>query len=463
MEIDILRAVGLIGYVRVSRIGEREGEGYISPAVQRDSIAAYAAEMGETIDRFADDQDFSGGTTERPAFQAALAALERGEAEGIVVMRIDRFARSVADGARIIREITDRGQVFASCHERIDPRTPEGRFMLTSFLANAELFLDQSKAGWQTAKARAIARGVPVGKVAFGYHKEPSMPLVPDPETAPIVTELFRRAASGRHSDTDLAVWISEQVGHHRSNTIRRWLENRVYLGEIRYGSLVNAAAHPPLTDPETWQRAQRTARSVRRGNEPFMLRGLVRCAGCRRLMGVQSYGGGRGTTPIYRCYGQECPEPAVIIRGRIEPYVTGLLTDHVAGLRLIGRAAGRDLAALDRAEAEAEAELLRFASDLDARRLLGEVGWREALGVRAADRDVKARARERGYEEASLAELVEDVGSLGHDDLGDALAAMAQAIFVRRGRGMAVERRVLVLWCDQPAVDLDICEPVRW
>lgn len=106
--------MGLIGYVRVSRIGSRAGEGYISPEIQRDAISAYARELGEEVAYFADDQDFSGGNTERPAFAEALDRLERGEHDGILVMRIDRFARSVADGARIVREITDRGQVFAS-------------------------------------------------------------------------------------------------------------------------------------------------------------------------------------------------------------------------------------------------------------------------------------------------------------------------------------------------------------
>jgi Resolvase, N terminal domain len=60
------------------------------------------------------DEDYSGGNAERPDFQAALERLRAGDSEGLVVMRVDRFARSVADGAAIVRDITDRGQVFAS-------------------------------------------------------------------------------------------------------------------------------------------------------------------------------------------------------------------------------------------------------------------------------------------------------------------------------------------------------------
>jgi site-specific DNA recombinase len=114
----------LDGYIRVSRVGGRAGEGYISPDVQRDAITAYAAELNGSIVAWHDDQDYSGGNTERPGFQTMIERLEADETDGIVVMSIDRFARSTADGSKVVREIVDRGQVFASCHERIDPARP---------------------------------------------------------------------------------------------------------------------------------------------------------------------------------------------------------------------------------------------------------------------------------------------------------------------------------------------------
>jgi DNA invertase Pin-like site-specific DNA recombinase len=149
----------LDGYVRVSRVGGREGEGYISPSVQREAISNYAAELDGEIVAWHQDEDYSGGNVKRPDFQATLERLRDGASDGIVVMAIDRFARSVADGAGVVREITERGQVFASCQERIDPRTDEGQYMLNTFLNNAELFLNQSKTKWRTSKARAVARG----------------------------------------------------------------------------------------------------------------------------------------------------------------------------------------------------------------------------------------------------------------------------------------------------------------
>jgi hypothetical protein len=51
----------LDGYVRVSRVGGREGEGYISPSVQREAISNYAAELDGEIVAWHQDEDYSGG------------------------------------------------------------------------------------------------------------------------------------------------------------------------------------------------------------------------------------------------------------------------------------------------------------------------------------------------------------------------------------------------------------------
>ena len=63
---------------------------------------------------------------------------------------------------------------------------------------------------------------------------------------------------------------MDERCGHlggagapWQPSEIRRWLSNRVYLGEVRYGELVNTEAHEPLTDPETWERCRKGAGSA--------------------------------------------------------------------------------------------------------------------------------------------------------------------------------------------------------
>jgi site-specific DNA recombinase len=474
----------LDGYIRVSRVGGREGEGYISPDVQREAIEIYAAELDGVIMAWHDDQDFSGGNIERPGFQAMLARLEAGVIDGIIVMRVDRFARSTADGARIVKEIIDRGQVFASCHERMDPRTPEGGFMLRSFLSNAELFLDQVRAGWITAKTRAVARGAHIGPTPIGYLKVEAVPskpthispvdsaavggptapglLVPSPVYGPAMSELFDRAAAGDVGDQALALWMHERAPREggaawASSEIRRWLRSRVYLGEVRYGSLVNAEAHAPLTTELTWRRCQRAPGEQRRApaSSPFMLKGLIRCAACRYAMGGASNGGSSGETRIYRCprSTRGCPAPSVITAAAVEEHVVGMVNTHMRGL-VFGEGAEEvavaDRAALDAFEV-ARLEVEAFVGNIEARRLMGDVAWNDGLRLRVEERESRRPAYEAAVARLETRERAgTPVEELEGHRLRDLLTGSILHVFVRRQpRGATAADRVLVIWSD--------------
>ena len=440
----------LLGYIRVSRIGGREGEGYISPAVQREAGDGYATELGGTIVEWLTDEDYSGGTIERPAFQDALSRLDRGEADGLVVFKVDRFARSVADGMKIVRQIVDRGQVFASCSERIDPRTPEGRYMLASFFNNGELFLEQMKAGWWISKRRAIARGVHIGATPIGYQREKSMPLVPHPLYGPAMTELFDRAATGEFTDIQLADWMTERAPPEgrrgwQSSEVRRWLRSRLYLGRVKYGDLVNDDAHPPLTDPETWERCQREPRMQRVSHSRFLLSGLVRCDSCRFSMGGQSYGGAKGETPVYRCTNRDCESPSVILCSRLDAYVTETVKAEVGNRRFHAAQDVEDLAAAERSRDEAAQQRDEMAVDVEARRILGAAKWRESLAAFTAEVERwDARVREL-RERVAGARLVESVDELDWHGLRDLLRGSVEAVLIMRGR-LPVEQRALIV-----------------
>lgn len=465
----------LDGYIRVSRVGGREGEGYISPVVQREAIESYAAELDGAIVAWHDDQDFGGGNTERPGFQAMLARLEAGETDGIVVMRVDRFARSTADGLRVVKSIIDREQVFASCHERMDPRTPEGAFMLRSFFSNAELFLDQMRVAWKVAKARAIAAGKHIGPTPIGYLKVEAVPtkpthispvdsaalggstspgvLVPHPTYGPAVATLFERAGRGGRGDTELARWMTERAPRESGapwnpSEVRRWLKSRLYLGEVRYGELVNEEAHLPLVGRKTWARCQRPEAERYRASSPFLLSGLIRCAGCRYAMGGQSGGGTDGTTPVYRCTrsNRGCPAPSVITAKRVEGYVTTAATAQREGLLEQTEAAGEHgpIEVFDAAEAEVQV----FAADTEARRLLGEEGWQVGLRARVDAREAARPARDEALARLAAQELSRvPLDDLDRHDLRDLLSGMVRHIFVRRRRGATAEDRTLIVW----------------
>ena len=105
------------GYVRVSRRAGREGESFISPEVQRKKIADWAKLHEVEIVRWWEEIDRSGAKLERPMFQQALARCDSGETGGIVVARLDRFARSAVDALTSIRRLTDAGARLVSVEE----------------------------------------------------------------------------------------------------------------------------------------------------------------------------------------------------------------------------------------------------------------------------------------------------------------------------------------------------------
>lgn len=463
---SILIGMKLAGYIRVSRVGGRDGEDYISPDVQREAISAYAAEMGAKIARWYDDQDLSGGTLERPGFQSALEEIRAGKLDGIIVMKIDRFARSVADGASIIRELVESDKVFASCQERIDPATPEGKFMLTSFLANAELYLDQTKAGWREAKTRAIRRGAPMGPTPFGYLRVKSPPtkpshispteaarltggepavgtVIPDPKTGPIVTEVFRRAAAGEPLG-EIAKYVNreypvEDRRPYSGPELRRWLVNRFYLGEIHYGDLVSRNSHEPLTDPATFRAAKPGPARAKKRSESLPLAGLLRCENCKNPMAGNRSGGSKHNLAIYRC-GSRCGKGAVISASIVEDFVFDAVRETLEGFQLAGSPV--DVAEHDKAVIAAEEELDAFVSNTTARSSLGPDQWERGIAVRARALDEARAARDEAVGEERL--LSVDLSNPTEHDLRSFAFSVIAAVYVGQGRGTD---RLRVVW----------------
>src|SRR5215208_4794441 len=116
----------LDGYIRVSRVGGREGDGFISPDVQRKQIETWASANGVEVVAWHEELDKSGGRMDRPKLREAIERCKAGETEGIVVAKRDRFARSLTGALTAIKELNDAGAVFAAA-DGLDGSTPEGR------------------------------------------------------------------------------------------------------------------------------------------------------------------------------------------------------------------------------------------------------------------------------------------------------------------------------------------------
>src|SRR4051812_43733050 len=104
----------LDGYIRVSRVAGREGDSFISPAVQRERCTKFAEGSGHSIVTWHEDLDEPGTKATRPGFVRVLERIEAGETDGVIIAKLDRFARSVADAATAIRRINEAGGLLVS-------------------------------------------------------------------------------------------------------------------------------------------------------------------------------------------------------------------------------------------------------------------------------------------------------------------------------------------------------------
>ena len=151
--------MGYQGYIRVSRVGGREGESFQSPTEQRKQIEGWAKLRSVEIDGWEEDiVDVSGGTLSRPGLDAILARIDAGEAEGVAVAKLDRLSRlGVADALKLVERITAAGGSIAAIDLGIDPATDFGEFGMTIMLALAHMERRRLKASWENARTNAVA------------------------------------------------------------------------------------------------------------------------------------------------------------------------------------------------------------------------------------------------------------------------------------------------------------------
>jgi hypothetical protein len=214
-------------------------------------------------------------------------------------------------------------------------------------------------------------------------------------------------------------------------------------LGEARHGKFVNPAAHEALTDELTWQRAQRPGRiAPGRGENPQLLAGLLRCAGCRYSMKSYARGGNR----VFACHGKhpagECREPAYISTSTgINEWVRD---EFFAALGRLEMKPVFDTTERDAAEQrlkKAEAALTLFRDDPEVIDTLGAGGFVDGLRKRKEELDKAYSALAELEDRAPLPagipalELREVWDELSVGEQRRMLSTVIDAVFVRRGR----------------------------
>src|SRR5690349_6644898 len=110
-------------YVRVSDVRGRAGESFISPDDEEARCRALAKARGYKVGEVFYDKDISGGKMQRPELDRAMARIRSGESGGIIVAKIDRFARTLIGGLKTLEEIQELDGVVIVADGEFDTST----------------------------------------------------------------------------------------------------------------------------------------------------------------------------------------------------------------------------------------------------------------------------------------------------------------------------------------------------
>jgi site-specific DNA recombinase len=142
-----------------------------------------------------DDGGFSGATMERPALQRLLADITAGRVDTIVVYKIDRLTRALADFAKIVEILDARGASFVSVTQQFNTTTSMGRLTLNVLLSFAQFEREVIGERIRDKIAASKRKGMWMGGVPpLGYRVQDRKLVIIDSE-AELVRSIFRRYA----------------------------------------------------------------------------------------------------------------------------------------------------------------------------------------------------------------------------------------------------------------------------
>ena len=285
-------------YTRVSTDQGLEQD-FNSLDAQREASEAYIKSQAHEGWRLIRDQyndgGYSGGSMERPALQKLLADVEARRIDVIVVYKVDRLTRSLADFAKLV-ELFDRHEVsFVSVTQSFNTTTSMGRLTLNVLLSFAQFEREVTGERIRDKIAASKKKGMWMGGVVpLGYRVEDRALHIVD-DHAEIVRSLFQgylEAGSvvGLKQRLDaegfqLPVRIdgarrSTGGGRLSRGHIYKILSNPIYLGRIAHKGQVHDGQHKPIVSQELWDQVEqrlsdrhgaRTTKRTRHASEALL------------------------------------------------------------------------------------------------------------------------------------------------------------------------------------------------
>jgi len=244
---------------------------------QREACEAYITsqkhEGWTALSALYDDGAYSGGTMDRPALQRILEDIRARKIDVVVVYKVDRLTRSLADFAKIVEVFDAHGVSFVSVTQAFNTTSSMGRLTLNVLLSFAQFEREVTGERIRDKIAASKKKGMWMGGLpSLGYDVKDRKLIVNEAEAA-TVRHIFQRylelgAVRILQTDLDAAGIVSKrrtaadgsQYGAQRFSrgALYLMLKNRIYRGEIVHKGKAFPGEHAAIIDEELWSRVQR-------------------------------------------------------------------------------------------------------------------------------------------------------------------------------------------------------------
>ncbi|MEQ9490515.1 MAG: recombinase family protein [Alphaproteobacteria bacterium] len=219
-----------------------------------------------------DDGGISGGTMERPALKQLLAAIERHEIDVVVVYKVDRLTRSLADFAKIVELLDAHDVSFVSVTQQFNTTSSMGRLTLNVLLSFAQFEREVTAERIRDKIAASKKKGMWMGgPVPLGYDAKDRKLIINEAEAATVrrLYSLYLELGTVRKvkNETDRLGLVTKRRLSKAGNlsggksfsrgNLYEILSNPTYVGRIPAKDESYPGLHDAIINEETWNRVQ--------------------------------------------------------------------------------------------------------------------------------------------------------------------------------------------------------------
>ncbi|MCP4416284.1 MAG: recombinase family protein [Chloroflexi bacterium] len=297
-------------YAAYVRISSEEQIGNYSVDAQKRAIETWVIANGGILSQVYVDEGHSGRTANRPEFKRMRQDARKRKFDAVIVHKFDRFARNRTDALAIKSLLRhDYGIKILSVSEPSeDSDGPMGALIEGIMESVADWYSQNLAAETAKGKKERSHQGMHNNRAPFGMKKDEMKNLVPHENELPGLLLAYESYAKDKFSDNDIAKLLNK-AGYHSNTgrpfskeTIRDILQNRTYLGKVRYQKYKRRSngtrsfeepiewfdgQHNAVISEELFERCQQV-RAKRRSHhmatpkyQPYLLRTLIYCHNC--------------------------------------------------------------------------------------------------------------------------------------------------------------------------------------